>query len=298
MNKSSVPIKKGKFYQELANSIPELVFDLINIIYQYAKNENDHMERYHSTINCRDHMSGLSDKMTILGDSLYIIGFCHDTILVYDLKTYKLVNSIRGMNRDTFREYIKKYLCENEQSVCSGYHPYPIYPEYKKNFWSEICFDIVTSNDKYIFTWIHKDHLIMVEDKMIRKCVYKISEKYSLKKTGTFDWLNHKGKFEKKQVNVVDWNYKKNIMAHNNILYIIGNYLYKCIDEVGRNRIFEDIYIHLYNADTFQYIRELFTKTNNYNSGNIPLCMAVTDNNIIICRTYNEFEIWIKEDCF
>jgi hypothetical protein len=299
-NPFNTPIKKGKFYKELSDSISKLAIDLINIIYHYAKNENDHAEYYHNTINCKDQLLYGVEEITILGDNLYIKEYQYNKILVYDLKTFKLIDTIRDIHKnDIFWRYIQKYIRENKKSICSGYCP--LVPNHSmKNFW---CHwgnkgeDKFTCNDKYRFVWRFDERLIHIFDQITKKRVHVIPEKYSPKETATIDWINYNTIIEQVEVSVYKKYYKTNIIVYNNILYIIGYYLYYCIDGLGRNHSFSDNYIHLYDTNTFEFIRE-FTKTNRHDVWNRPTCMAITDDLIIICLNNRQCEVWTKEDCF
>jgi hypothetical protein len=311
MNKPIIFIKKGRFHKKLADSIPELAIDLINIIYLYAINENDHAEYYHSTIDCSYQLLYGMDEITILGNNLYIKEYQYGKIIVYDLKTFKLVDTIYHINNDdNFREHIKKYLCENKNSICSGYYPYMRH-DLIKNFWSRRSENIVTCNDKYMFTcnneytYIRDDNytcvpkrqpMIHVYNRITNTKVIVIYEKYSPIQTYMIRETNYNGKINWIYVDVYKYCSEKNITVYNNILYVIGYYMYDCIDNMGGSHSFSDNYIHLYNANTFEFIRE-FTKIARYNPSDHPIHMAVTDDNIIIGLSNNQFEIWVKEDC-
>jgi hypothetical protein len=307
MNKSTVPIRKGTYHQELVNSIPKLFSDLIDIIFQYAKNENDHIEYYYGELNIAPDKHDDLNEIMILGYNLYIKQSYYFRFRVYSLKTYELLDEIYGKDfMDIYCGHITKYLSETKEPICSGYYPYNEnliknfweYRKYKKFSWEYYINEKNTYSDKYKFRWTSGDDLTTVINKETNDRIYVIKEKYQRKKIYIMDYG-----MEQITITVKKCCYDKNIMVYNNILYVIGYYLYRGIDGIGRSHEFADSYIHMYNANTFEFIRE-FTEISGI-TWNKPISspnkyvkyMAVSEDRIIISLADGTINIWVKEEC-
>jgi hypothetical protein len=290
----------NKYYQEIANSIPNLIFDLINIIYQYAINENDHAEYYHGTINCNE--SGLCsiESMSILENRLYVLGrhfmdyvLHQKTFCVHDLKTCKRLNKYHVAEHESFYNNICKDLKIN---ICSR--------DYSNN---DILIktlyngeNVITFSDKYRFQWNGIFQCIQIVDKMTYLHKHDLYEKYQQKKENDTFFLDVMDK--KIKVSVKKFAYsQKDITIYNNILYIIGYYSYECIDTLGCEYDVVESYVHLYNAHTFEFIREFIKLSSHHGpilfDKSIPICIGVTDIKIIIFFTGGKIRIWNKGDC-
>jgi hypothetical protein len=298
-NPFNTPIKKGRFYKELADSILKLPIDTINIIYHYAKNDNDHSEYYNITIDLPNHLFYNIQEITILGDNLYIKEYQYDKFGVYDLKTFKFVDTNYTMGDSvTFHRYVKKYLCSNKYPIRSGYCPNLWSDDIMTNFWSyTVDKNRYAYSDKYIFHWNPRSHSIRVYDKSREEKESWIDEKYLPKENNVLDRINLNGKMEQIYVTVYNQYCEKNIMVYNNILYVIGYYSYHCFDAVNKKYSFSDNYIHLYDVNTLEFMRE-FTKTREYDTCNRPICMAITDELIVILLNNQKIDVYNREDCF
>jgi hypothetical protein len=314
-------MSESKIYKKLCEILISheyrlLLPELINIIYQYVK--GNYIETYNDTIHCyKNGMWMIPEKLTIIGNQLFVTDYVQ-RIYIFDINTHKLIQTMdlsfndKGASNHTISDYVEKYLTDNKidndsQSSTlnfSGYYSRNI--KMIKNFWyinyRKNKEQIIASATDLIFVYIPRIDKIFIFDKQTNKRIGHIKEIYKYKKPLL--------------------RFYKNIFVYDNVLYIVGCVVYSNIEgEVYSNmkNETEENYFHLYNATTFEFIREfgknqqtslltfspklgdehlsIFGKGQNKTLGGNPDYMAFTHDKIFISMRNQTIEVWNREEC-
>jgi hypothetical protein len=276
-------MNKSEIYQGLyeATELPDV---LISIIYFYVRN---FIERYKTTINCVYNNDPINlNEITILGKSLYVLDRMHMKIFVYNTDTYELLHVIENSYAlvITMNHHIEKYLEVKSSdlqyiSILKNYSGF--YPDNNnkfKNFWTHGRYnDIETYSDKYkvLLNSIFDD--IIIFNKTSDEQIHILEQKY--------------------QYLTLPRSRQKNITVYDNILYIIGTVRYESIID----GYFIHNYIHLYDLDTFEFIRGFGSNDDKLINDDIfrhvPEYIAFKDDTIFVSTANSKIDVWVREEC-
>jgi WD40 repeat protein len=259
----SKSIIQQQLYEILLSKLPNV---LIDIIYHYAQ---CFYENYSNTIKRYSDI----ENITIVGNNLFVCNPHLNRIYTYDVNTNRILSVTVDCYDlyDGINDQIEKNLIKFSGKQ-SGY--YPRNNNLLKNCWREDDKYVITSNDEYKFTYSKFNHDINVFEKKSDKYVTHIIEEY-------------------KRSRMTIKSIKKNIIAYNNILYVIGNIEY--------NEIYNDNYIQLYDTSTFKFIRNFgehrdLQEVDFCNKKPMPKYIARTDDKTFVCMDNNTIEIWTNKE--
>jgi hypothetical protein len=264
---------------------------LIDVVLEYSKSIRDN---YETTIPLKHKGIWISpEELTILGDKIYVTSR-PDILYIVCAETYKIVQIIQDNRIENLNCYVKDYLTQftKDNKIVSDEHDMST-PKFKKRKLTLPSFSgYFPNNDNLIENFWHLSNRnsIAYTDKYMIICKYGTNEISVYDKKKNIYITNIKEK--------INYNYyTKRIIVWSNELYIFG-----FIKSDERVFMTFNCYIHVYDIETFEFVREFRNMLNDsqqeYNATQFPTCIAFKDNKIFIGLTNGGIEVWSTSDVY